>query len=398
MLYECSCGFTAGTATEFYRHLASSKDAASGHQLVQARFTSTPRKEAGIGATSAQGAVDGPPQKNPQATWVDEYLLVDQREEGAQQRHDAGEARLPTSVPAASVAPQQPPETGSPLRGTQPEQQQQQQQGTPRGWGLRRPRSSTVLAAAARGGPAGALEVDSDDVELIERTNSYARGGAAGTSRSAQSALRVSGTLMTAIAVGLSPWRWFGGSNGGGGEGEGGEGLAGPQQGAAGEEGGGAGGGLPSVQEGGLDGGGEAWEQGSDAAGAGVVAARAEAQLPPPPASLAALHDITAVLMWRNPWHTSRIFGAGLYLAICARQLVRGHDLVQPSTALLAACFLALMRNAVRQTLATYRRAQQQQQQQMREEGGDEDEQGRAAASAGDEEAERLEVLLTAGA
>ncbi len=45
--------------------------------------------------------------------------------------------------------------------------------------------------------------------------------------------------------------------------------------------------------------------------------------------------------------------------------LAAGHDLLQPSTALLAACFLLLLRNLLRFAVAGFRRAQQQRKQQQ---------------------------------
>jgi hypothetical protein len=52
-VYACSCGFSATTATEFYRHLAASKGTpwASTHQLVTARITE--------GSSSGGGAPPG---------------------------------------------------------------------------------------------------------------------------------------------------------------------------------------------------------------------------------------------------------------------------------------------------------------------------------------------------
>lgn len=76
-----------------------------------------------------------------------------------------------------------------------------------------------------------------DEVELVERTSSYGGyggGGGSGGSRvsgsgTAAAALRMSGTVMNAVAVGLSPWRWFSTGAGGGvvaGSAGGGGGLA----------------------------------------------------------------------------------------------------------------------------------------------------------------------------
>jgi hypothetical protein len=40
--------------------------------------------------------------------------------------------------------------------------------------------------------------------------------------------------------------------------------------------------------------------------------------------SLEAVEAVRSVLLWRNPGYTARVFGAGLYLAICLRQLAKG--------------------------------------------------------------------------
>lgn len=43
-----------------------------------------------------------------------------------------------------------------------------------------------------------------------------------------------------------------------------------------------------------------------------------------PAAALGAVRDVEAILTWQNPWRTGRIFGLGLYLAICVRQMAKG--------------------------------------------------------------------------
>lgn len=60
-----------------------------------------------------------------------------------------------------------------------------------------------------------------------------------------------------------------------------------------------------------------------------------------------------------------------------------GHDLLQPSTALLAACFLLLLRNLLRFAVAGFRRAQQQRKQQQHLPGAGDGALGGLAAAAG---------------
>ncbi|KXZ49512.1 hypothetical protein GPECTOR_21g738 [Gonium pectorale] len=217
------------------------------------------------------------------------------------------------------------------------------------------------------------LASSKDDVEVIERVSSqghrpqYSDAGG-GT---AQAALRVSGTVVNAIQVGLSPWRWFGSPS-----------KVAPSTSTS------DGGARPTTLEGEAAAGDEALsadaaraggrepeqEQGQEQDDIDKIHARASDALigaapvhdhggggdsALPAGSLEAVQTVRDVLTWRHPWHTLRVFGAGLYLAVCARQLVKGHELLQPSTALFAFCFLLLLRNAVRETLARYRRAQQ---------------------------------------
>ncbi|PNW75934.1 hypothetical protein CHLRE_12g554300v5 [Chlamydomonas reinhardtii] len=385
MLYECSCGFSASTATSFYKHLAASKESASGHQLVQARFTDSKIGKA-AGKKQEDGATEAAPSAPP--SWVDEYLVVDQRE--ATVSSSANSSLMATAAAAAAsrgagippqaprsnrVAPLPVSSSAGSMTSQQPQQSQSQQQPTASlnagGAGVggvdhSKPGSTNALGGAAARGDAGGL-LDVDEVELVERTSSYGGyggGGGSGGSRvsgsgTAAAALRMSGTVMNAVAVGLSPWRWFSTGAGGGvvaGSAGGGGGLAEATAATAGaNEFGTAGsfsqGGLMATASGRV---GSMARAGGSGGGGGVAE---------PPMSVAASQEavlaVQAVLMWHNPWRTGRIFGAGLYLFVCLRQLAKGHDLLQPSTALLVGCFLLLLRNLLRQAVAM-RRAQQQ--------------------------------------
>ncbi|KAG2446609.1 hypothetical protein HYH02_008594 [Chlamydomonas schloesseri] len=363
MLYECSCGFSASTATSFYKHLAASKESASGHQLVQARFTDTKSSKA-TDKKQQDAAAEVAPSAPP--SWVDEYLVVDQRE--ATLSGSANSSLMATAAAAAAsrggaLPPQAPrsnrvaplPVSTSSTSMTSQQHQQQQRQSQ------QQPIVPQDAGAAGVRGDGGGV-VDLDEVELVERTSSYgARGGPrVSGSGTAAAALRMSGTVMNAVAVGLSPWRWFstgagGGMAAGGLEPAAADGAAALAAGANsdfGSAGGFTQGGL-SATSGGR---GASMARTGGAAGGGLM--------PDQPLSAAdsaeAIEAVQAVLLWHNPWRTGRIFGAGLYIFVCLRQLAKGHDLLQPSTALLVGCFLLLLRNVVREGMATYRRAQQQ--------------------------------------
>ncbi|GFR51309.1 hypothetical protein Agub_g13673 [Astrephomene gubernaculifera] len=351
-------------------------------------------------------------------SWVDGYLMVEgQRDAAGQPAQNLQslaaaptQLRLPVSSSAAAPLTQQQQRqrrSGHGAGGPSPELEPEPQ-GTPRGWSLGRQRSgggSGRPAAAAAGTATAAAEgqqtpvVNADDVELIERASGSARlasvrstpvhavaaaggsyygtwpGPGSGGTLNAQAALRLS---VNAVMVGLTPWRWFGnGGSGGGGSGGGGSGGGGDMgQGgahgasarkspgaAAGGAGGGGEGGGPLVEEPSSD----VDVAGTSAGGAGEEeeggSSRRDgsAHQDSISASLDAVRAVQDVLMWHNPWRTTRIFGAGLYLAVCMRQLAKGHDLLQPSTALFAGCFALLLRNVVREGVASYRRAQQQQ-------------------------------------
>ncbi|KAG2483475.1 hypothetical protein HYH03_017657 [Edaphochlamys debaryana] len=323
MFYECSCGFTATSATGFYKHLSVSKETGAGHQLVQARFSE--KKKAPAASSEKQQQAQKPLAQEAAAadgSWVEEYLMVDDAKASSTSR--SGRPPLPTSTSSR----------GGPAVDPEPEPSS-----TPKGWGMGRQRSGSLTSANAAPPTVATGIVDADEVELIEHVSSFGRGGRASSTSgagagagagaggsTAQAALRMSTTMLNTMAVGLSPWRWFGSTA---------QGEAGT---AAGDAAAGGDGDLLRAQSSPLPG-----------------------SLGPEPAagsSLEAMHAVRSVLTWQNPWVTGRIFGAGLYLAVCMRQLAKGHDLLQPSTALLAFCFLLLTRNCVRRGVASYRRAQ----------------------------------------
>ncbi|GIL74003.1 hypothetical protein Vretifemale_4077 [Volvox reticuliferus] len=352
MLYVCSCGFTAATATAFYKHLAASKDSGSGHQLMEARFSDKNGNE--------------PVGQQAPGSWSEDFLVVDQRDSPAQEPSAASEP-IPEVLPVSSPAAQEqqvPPANDLddvPLRDLQ---------SMSRVWsGLYRQRSSPtrppvstsrVCSFAVTGIEAKEADADSDEVEIVDDNPeprisvSAASQGRAGSSsgNAAQAALRMSGTVVNAMVVGLSPWRWFG--NGSSSPRDVTE-HPGPgplhtapvvQSDAMGAAAGGEGKGLEAVQE------------------IQPQQASSSDELTPvgwPTASLQPVYAVHDVLTWQNPWRTTRIFGAGLYLAICVQQLIRGHELLQPSTAIFGICFCLLLRNVLREAAASYRRTQQQQ-------------------------------------
>ncbi|DBB09599.1 TPA: hypothetical protein ACH3X3_001257 [Trebouxia sp. C0006] len=61
--------------------------------------------------------------------------------------------------------------------------------------------------------------------------------------------------------------------------------------------------------------------------------------------------DVEAVLLWREPLQTSKLFLGGMYLLICLRQLVLGVELLQPSTAVAGVLLALLLGNTARVTL-----------------------------------------------
>ncbi|GIL54246.1 hypothetical protein Vafri_9824 [Volvox africanus] len=357
MLYVCSCGFTAATATAFYKHLAASKDSGSGHQLMEARFSDKPGKD-GSKPEDVSKAL---------ASWSQDFLVVDQRETPAQLPSAASEP-VPEALPVSSPASQ---EQQGPRAYELDDISLRDLHSMSRVWsGLYRQRSSATRppisasragSGAVTGVEAKEVDTDSDEVEIMDdnpEPRIRARHGRAGSSsgNAAQAALRMSGSVVNAMVVGLSPWRWFG--NGGSG--------SSPRD-APADQGPGQLHTGPAAQP---DAMGAA--AGGDEANNGLEAVQ-EMQpqqvtssdgLQPhgwPTASLQPVHAVHDVLTWQNPWRTTRIFGAGLYLAICAQQLIRGHELLQPSTAIFGVCFCLLLRNVLREAATTYRRTQQQQ-------------------------------------
>ncbi|EFJ49820.1 hypothetical protein VOLCADRAFT_89673 [Volvox carteri f. nagariensis] len=329
-------------------------ESGAGHQLIHARYSDKPSK---VGRKS-----DDVSEAQGVASWVEEYLMVDQRDttaQGAAAASPPREAPLPLGAELDDV----------PLRDLQT---------VSRGWGSRgRLRSSATArppmppTRASKGVAASRLDslgvpLEADEVELIDDIRGGPRisasggineGGGGGSSsgggsasHAAQAALRVSGTVVNAMVVGLSPWRWFGNGNSSP------IGMA-PDQ--------GPGPGQFTELDRGLKETGEVVV--SAGGGEQPVAAHVDRTVASPSAapSLEAVHAVRDVLVWRNPWRTSRVFGAGLYMAVCVRQLTKGHELLQPSTAVFALCFLLLLRNVVREAVSTYRRTQQQQQQQQ---------------------------------
>ncbi|KAL0037393.1 hypothetical protein WJX79_005832 [Trebouxia sp. C0005] len=61
--------------------------------------------------------------------------------------------------------------------------------------------------------------------------------------------------------------------------------------------------------------------------------------------------DVEAVLLWREPMQTSKLFLGGMYILICLRQLVLGVELLQPSTAIAGVLLALLLGNTVRVAL-----------------------------------------------
>lgn len=59
-----------------------------------------------------------------------------------------------------------------------------------------------------------------------------------------------------------------------------------------------------------------------------------------------------AIILWRDPWRSIRVFGLGLYLFLCTHQLLLGSLLVQPFTLCLVIAFLYLASNVVRKMRA----------------------------------------------
>ncbi|KAG2430554.1 hypothetical protein HXX76_010073 [Chlamydomonas incerta] len=254
------------------------------------------------------------------------------------------------------------------MTSQQQQRQQPQPDASPRAGGagaagIDRSKSSNfgnaLGSAGARGDAGGVLDVD--EVELVERTSSYGggRGGRVSGSGTAAAALRMSGTVMNAVAVGLSPWRWFSTGAAGGAAAAGGAGAGGAAEAEAVAAGLDEPGTADSFSQGGLttSASGRIGSM-ARAVGAGGGGGAVADQPLSAAASREAIVAVQAVLLWHNPWRTGRIFGAGLYLFVCLRQLAKGHDLLQPSTALLVGCFLLLLRNLVREGMANYRRAQ----------------------------------------
>ncbi|GLI61416.1 hypothetical protein VaNZ11_003772 [Volvox africanus] len=366
MLYVCSCGFTAATATAFYKHLAASKESGSGHQLMEARFSDKLGKDG-----SKPDYVPKPVGQQAPVSWSEDYLVVDQQDTPAQGPSAASEPVL-EAFPVSSPASQ---EQQGPRAHELDDISLRDLQGMSRVWsGFYRQRSSATPppVSASRAGSAAVTGVeakeadsDSDEVEIVDdnpepriRARQYRAGSPSGTA--AQAALRMSGSVVNAMVVGLSPWRWFG--NGGSSPRDAPADLGpkplhtGPvaQSDAMGAAAGGDEANMLEAVQG---------MQPRQGDGRRVTSSDGLQPLGWPTASLQPVHAVHDVLTWQNPWRTTRIFGAGLYLAICAQQLIRGHELLQPSTAIFGICFCLLLRNVLREAAASYRRTQRQQHQ-----------------------------------
>ncbi|KAL3160022.1 hypothetical protein ABBQ38_010408 [Trebouxia sp. C0009 RCD-2024] len=61
--------------------------------------------------------------------------------------------------------------------------------------------------------------------------------------------------------------------------------------------------------------------------------------------------DVEAVLLWREPRRSSKVFLGGMYILICLRQLVLGVELLQPTTAVAGVLIALLIGNCMRVAL-----------------------------------------------
>ncbi|CAK0787945.1 hypothetical protein CVIRNUC_011167 [Coccomyxa viridis] len=64
---------------------------------------------------------------------------------------------------------------------------------------------------------------------------------------------------------------------------------------------------------------------------------------------------VEGLLLWRDPYASAKVFGAGLYMLICLRHLVCGVELLQPSTALAGLALFALLYCALARLWSTRR-------------------------------------------